>query len=321
MKPFAPTHLQLAAAAILCFTLSACGGGGDASTASTNTTDSAGTMDAASVSSSGNPDSSSATEVSQEATTAAEATLVSTQAVVTAGPASQTVNCPGGGTAVYTVTGGIDDSTLTTGEVYSLSFNQCKGSAGAVAVNGSATVTIDEASLNTVSATLAYNALTAKLTRSSLVLSGSATMGVALERTFTQEGIAQTRTASFTADSLAVTRSTSARSTTYGLSAVDITQTTKTLADVVTSTSLSGTASFVATWPSKQYSATFQAQGDVSFTDGQPTAGQWQVATPNTLITVVAANGTVTVAIDLGKDGVVDRTQSYPLSDWVNSVQ
>jgi hypothetical protein len=42
---------------------------------------------------------------------------------------------------------------------------------------------------------------------------------------------------------------------------------------------------------------------------------------PNSAITVVAADGMVTVSIDLGKDGTVDRTQTYPVGDWVSSVQ
>jgi hypothetical protein len=311
--PFTP----VAFTAVLCAALSACGGGGDAATTSSGSP----TMSASAAGSTSNPESASATMVAQESSTATEATLASTQAVVAGGMSGSTVNCPGGGTAVYQLSGGTDDGVLAAGEVYSLTFTQCAGQAGAVAVSGQASVTIDSLGFNQLGATLAFQSLTAQLSRSNVVLNGGVSVGLSQTNTVSNGVLTSQQVASLNSTSLSVTRSTAARSTRYGLSAVDLTQTTNSQAGTVTSTSLSGSATLQATWPSAAYQATLLAQGDVVFEAGLPTSGQWLVTLPNSAITVVAADGMVTVSIDLGKDGTVDRTQTYPVGDWVSSVQ
>lgn len=316
LQRLAPPFTAVGFTALLCATLSACGGGGDAATTSDSPN-----VSAAAVGSTSNPESASATMVTQESSTAAEATLASTQAVVAGGLSGSTVNCPGGGTAVYQLSGGTDDGVLAAGEVYSLTFTQCAGQAGAVAVSGQAAVTIDSLGFNQLGATLAFQSLTAQLTRSSVVLNGDVSFGLSQTNTVNNGVLTNQQVASLGSTSLSVTRSTAARSTRYGLSAVDLTQTTTSQAGTVTSTRLSGSATLQATWPNAAYQATFQAQGEVVFEGGMPSAGQWLVTLPNSTIAVVAADGAVTVSIDLGKDGTVDRSQTYPVADWTSSVQ
>src|SRR6266568_9032521 len=98
----------LAAAALL----AACGGGGSSDT-STDTSTSAETAQSV---------SANTVAVPEDSASAMSTTLSTTQAVVAGGQVGQTYGCAGGGTAVFTATGGTVASLLNglldTGENY-----------------------------------------------------------------------------------------------------------------------------------------------------------------------------------------------------------
>ena len=130
----------LAAATALLALLAACGGGGaDAGAPANGVTQS----DAQSM-------SANSAVLPADSVEGQASILSTTRAVVASGTASQTVNCAGGGTAVFTVSGGsagsLGNGQLDAGEIYSVSYTNCTGAAGAATLNGSATLTVVTAS-------------------------------------------------------------------------------------------------------------------------------------------------------------------------------
>jgi hypothetical protein len=304
-------------ATLLCAILSACGGGsGDPASNSAEQAQAVNTS-----SSTTSADSASGTEVPMEATAAAQATVLTAQAVVATGDSGQPIACPGGGTAQYQLSGGNDDGAIAAGEVYTLSFDQCKGAAGAISVSGQASLSITAATPTEMGAAVAFNALSATLPRSTLSLNGGAQLSTGILYSRSGQVISSTMSTVFTADTVSVTRHAASRDTAYALTAVDIRQVTTSTANQVVSTALQGTATLTATFPNRQFSGTFEAQGAVTFVDGLPTNGAWQVFLPNTALNINAASGTVVVGIDAGRDGTVDRTLTFVVGDWSNTAQ
>lgn len=293
---------------LLCLTLSACGGGG-------------GSSDGATPSSvvSGESESASATLSSADAGAAADATLSTTQMVVASATAGQMVNCPGGGQASYTLSSGSDDGTLDPGDVYTLTFTQCSGAVGAVAVNGQVMFSVTGTALNQVSGTLLFQGLQATLPQSTLTLQGSAVLsgGLLYSRSGnTLDTVVQTN---LSASQLGVTRQGPQRNTAYTLSSLSLSSNTTYVAGVVSQRTLTGRATVTASLPSGSYSASFSADADVAFSNGVPATGQWTVTTPNLLLSVQAQSGQVTVSVDRNKDGSIDRTTTWTTATWTDS--
>jgi hypothetical protein len=293
---------------MMCAVLTACGGGGSDANAAPSSVDTS------------SADSATATMAPAEAASAMDATMQTTQALVATSDSGSNISCPGGGTASYTLSSGTDNGQFETSEVYALSFDHCKGAAQAVAVTGSATLTVTSVTASSLSGMLVFNNLSAALPLSTLSLQGTASLGSALVYTRSQSGPAVTSSTTVSATSLGVSRVTASRSTSYTVNTLSMTRNTQMSGDgTVTASGLTGTATLSTTRASGTYSATLAVQSSVDFVAGVPTSGQWAITLPSSLLTVNASAGSVTVAQDLGKDGTIDRTHTFTPGTWAGS--
>ena len=297
-----PTLAALAVALAGSTLLTACGGGGDDAGAPMNAV-SEGTATAMSANSA---------VVPGDSTEAAATLLVTTQAVVAGGTASQTYSCAGGGTATFTISGGslasVVNGQLDAGEVYSVSFSDCRGSAGAATVNGVATLTVLSAGNGTTEVATDTQGITVTLPLRTLTLDGAST----LSRTVTTSGADTTVTSRWTASQIDLTSVRAARTSTYTLSAVDITRTVTATNGVITGSSVNGTHTMRATLPNASWTITTATQGGVSYdANGVPTQGDWTVTLPNNRLLIGVVPGTLTIQADWGNDGDIDRTWTF----------
>lgn len=300
-QPLKQRRAVLASAALAAL-LTACGGDNDdPSTTDTVSQDKAQAMSA---------DSSA---MATDGTDGAQALLVTTQAVVASGSASQTVNCAGGGTAVFTVSGGsvseLTNGQLDAGEVYGVTFNGCRGSAGAVALTGSATLTVVSNGSGVLAVNTATQNLQVALPLRTLTYNGSSS----LSQTVTTNGATTSTVNRWTSPRIEV-RSVrnSGRTSTFTLSNVDLTRTFVQSGGVITARSASGTHTLDAVLPNGSWSITVATQGAVSYdANGVPTQGAWTITLPNHIVGVVVVPGTLTVTVDIGGDGTIDRTYVF----------
>lgn len=282
----------------LALLVAACGGGGSEAGSTAPVTD--GTAQAMSANS---------TVMPEDGTASAETLVKTTQAVVAAGSASQTIACAGGGTAVFTVTGGslasVTNGQFDAGEVYAVTYTACRGSAGVAALDGSATLTVVAASAGSVQVDTATRGITVTLPQRVLTLDGSSS----ITQTVSTSGSATTVTTRWTSPQIAVTSRRNARNSSFTLSGVDLTRSITTTNGVVTARSSSGTHTLDAVLPNASWSVTVATQGSVSFdANGVPTQGAWTVTLPANRIGVAVVPGTATITVDHGPDGTVDRT-------------
>ena len=299
-----PRLAALPAAALLTL-LAACGGGGE---------DAGAPINAVSESTASTMSANSAV-VPTESTEAAATVLVTTQALVAGGTASQTYDCAGGGTATFTVTGGsvssVVNGQLDAGEVYSVAFTGCRGSAGAATVDGAATLTVISAGNGSTEVTTDTQGITVALPLRTLTLDGAST----LTRTVTTSGASTTTTSHWTAAQIDLTSVRSARTSRYTLSAVDLTRGITTTNGVISASSSSGGHTMRATLPNASWSITTATQGAVSYdANGVPTQGAWTITLPNNRLLIGVVPGTLTVQADWGNDGDIDRTWTFSTS-------
>lgn len=296
MKKNVSTRLALIPAAALLALLAACGGGGeDAGTPVTGVTDTQ--AQAMSVNSA---------VVPSETTDATTALLSTTQAVVASGTASQSFNCAGGGTALFTATGSnLGNGQLDAGEVYNVTYTDCRGSAGAASLNGTATLTVVSAAAGAVEVTTSTSGIVVTLPQRVLTLNGTST----LSQTVVTSGATTTTTNHWTSPQIVVTSQRNTRSSTFTLTGIDITRSITTTNGVITARSHSGTHTMNAVLPNGTWTVTTATQGVVSFdANGVPTQGDWTITLPNNRILVSVVPGTITVKLDFGADGSIDKT-------------
>lgn len=291
IRHFAPSVLLLAL-------LAACGGGGDGGAANTEVDQE--TAQAMSANSAVIPDDSG---------DATATLLATTKAVVAGGQASQTFACAGGGTAVFTVTGGslasVTNGVLDAGEVYSVSYNACKGSAGAATLNGTATLTVVSAGGGSTEVATTTQGIVVTLPLRTLTLNGSST----LSQTVVTSGATTTTTNRWTSPQIVVTSQRNARSSQFTLSAVDQTRSVSVTNGVLSARTASGTHTMSAVLPNGSWTITSATQGTVSYdANGVPTQGAWTITLPNNRIGISVVPGTLTVTLDRGPDGTIDRT-------------
>jgi hypothetical protein len=314
MRSFSTYCVSHPALTLLCTAaLTACGGGGTSGELITALT----TSEKAATAYSAN-----AAVVASDASTAVDTSVQTAQAVVATQPpsvASVPVTCPGGGTALLTVTGGTPASVLNgqleTGEVYQLVFSACRGAAGAAAVNGTLAMTVQTASATDLAMALNTTDLAVALPRGTVKLTGS----VNRQLTSTTTGSTTQLTSQLSTPSLTVATQFNARSSAFTLSAVNITRQITLQGGVVQSTSYSGTHSLAATLPNGAFSYSVSTQGNVLYSaTGVPTSGTWSLALPNTLITTSVGNAQATITIDEAKDGTVDKTFVLPVTTMLD---
>jgi hypothetical protein len=299
MKKNVSTRLALIPAAALLALLAACGGGGeDAGTPGTSVTQSqAQAM------------SANSAVVPAETTDAATVLLSTTQAVVAGGTAGATFSCAGGGTATFTATGSnLGNGQLDAGEVYTVTYTACKGSAGAASLDGAATLTVVSAGAGSVVVDTATSGIVITLPQRVLTLNGSSR----LSQTVVTSGATTTTTNHWTSPQIVVTSQRNARSSTFTLTGIDITRSITTTNGVITARSSSGTHTMNAVLPNGTWTVTTATNGAVSYdANGVPTQGDWTITLPNNRIGVSVVPGTLTVTVDFGADGSIDRTYVF----------
>jgi hypothetical protein len=110
------------------------------------------------------------------------------------------------------------------------------------------------------------------------------------------------------------------KTTSFAYSNVDLMRTLVTTNGQFTSSSFEGTATLSWMWPGGSFSVTLETQGSVGCAaDGTPTQGTLIVTLPNDRITIAVVPGTVTVTVDFGKDGTIDRTYVFTTNELAGS--
>jgi hypothetical protein len=295
-------HIALRATALAAATLlAACGGGG--SDDGTDTSVSMATAESASANS---------MEMPAETTSAMSATMSTAQAVVAGAQAGATYACLGGGTAVFTATGGTAASLLNgqldTGEVYSLQYNACRGSAGAAQINGAMTLTVVSAGSGSVTVATQTQGIVVTLPLRTLTLNGSSTFS----QTVVASGASVTTTNHWTSPQIALTSLRNGVTSSLTLTNIDLTRSMTTTNGLATGSSHSGTLTLAAALPANTWTATIATQGAVAFdASGVPTQGSWAITLPHNAIGLTVAAGTATVTVDNGPDGSIDHTYTF----------
>jgi len=286
--------------------LAACGGGGNDSPPPSNAI-SAEDAKAA---------SANAAALPNDSADALSTALATAEAVIAAGSASATITCGGGGTAVYQVTG--PDATLLLnhqldeGENYSVTYNSCRRALGVATVNGSQTLFVAAKTADSITLQTATNNLVVTLPLRELTLNGAST----ITRTIATSGSSTTTTIHWVTPNFSVTSHRGPRTSNFSYTNVDITRSVTVDTGVVTGTSYSGTSTLSWTWPTGSFSITFATQGAVQCdAAGTPTQGKWTITLPNNRLILSVAPGTVTLEVDYGNDGSIDRTYSFTVSD------
>ncbi|MEP7295211.1 MAG: hypothetical protein ABI702_03420 [Burkholderiales bacterium] len=321
---FTPSLIACAAAAAL---LAACGGGGSDTADAAAIDDSTATAYAA-----------NATQIASDASSATDAavqsaqTMIALAAAASAGDdratalavaaATTTHNCPGGGTATLSITGGTPESVvngqLDAGEVHAVAFAACKDVTGAATLNGSMAMTVLAASGDTSNGTLGLGLVFTDL--SAALGQGSASLNGSVSRTVTVSTDAGgVRLAShFVAPSLTLATHYNTRNSSFTLSAADIQRSVTLVGGLPQSSTISGTHTLSATLPNGSYAYTVATNGGASYSaSGAPVSGDWTLTLPQNLIGVTVANGQATITVDKGKDGTIDRTIIVPVPTLV----
>jgi hypothetical protein len=297
-----PTTLSMAAAAAL---LAACGGGGGDTPAPPDTTVSQASAESMSANSA---------VIATEGTDASAVVLQAAKAVVATGQASVTVNCAGGGTAVFTASGNagtLGNGVLDTGEVYSVSFTQCRGSAGAASVNGQATLTVLAAGGGTTQVATTTQGLTVGLPHRTLTHEGSSTF----TETVATNGAATTTTQRWQSAQVQLTSQRELRTSRYTLSDVDLTRVVATSGGTLTGSTASGHYTMSADLPNLDWSITVETQRPLVYdAGGALTDGQWTMTLPHNRVGVNVTLPSVTVTLDRGPDGTIDQTWVFTVS-------
>ncbi|HUN92532.1 MAG TPA: hypothetical protein VMU33_10770 [Burkholderiaceae bacterium] len=301
----------LAATAVL---LAACGGGGASDSA-------------AAPSSSGTVSQSTAQEVSADSATVPTSTtdalstaVTMAQTVVAGAQQSQAYACPGGGSAVYTVSGAtpaqLQNGKFDAGEIYSLTFTSCKGALGAGALDGSLQLTVISASDTAVSVATSTSDLVVSVPLGTVSINGSSTISVST----VTAGATTTETINWQTPSYEVTTVFGARTSTWTFTNVDRTRTITTTNGVLASTTYSGTATLAVSHPNGSWSVTVSSTGGVQYdANGVPQSGSWTIVYPHNTLEITVAHGTVTVAVDFGNDGTIDETFTFTNTGLVSS--
>lgn len=290
--------------------LAACGGGGNDAAPPPPSAVSA--EDAKSV-------SANTAAIPTDTATAMSTIIATAEAVVAAGSASATLSCAGGGTAVYTVTG--PDAALLLnrrfdqGENYSVTYNACRSFTGAASVNGAQTLFVASRTADSITLDTATNNVVVTLPHSDVTMNGSSTVS----RTIQTAGNVTTTTTHWVTPNFSVTTHRNGRTSTFAYNNVDISRTVVTTSGVVTATSYNGTSTLSWTWPNGSYSITFATQGTVNCdASGAPTQGTWTITFPHNRIILTIVPGTVTLAVDYGADGTIDRTYTFTVTELMN---
>jgi hypothetical protein len=328
-KPVARGHVAVTLIVLSC-ALAACGGGGGDAGSSTPpaatpsqaeaTADATSGLHAGSDGAGAFDDVLETTQGLVAATAPAAAAATSTRAhALAAGAAGVVVDCAGGGTATISITGGTPGTqgkgVLVAGEVVDVRFAQCSGRIGLARLDGGLTVTVASASTTpagtTLQAQLALSALAVTLPVATLTYDGSAQ----LARTVADAGDGtSTTTSHLTADTLSLATTAGTRTGSYTLTGLDATRTLSARDGLATGSVYSGGHTLNGTAGGTSFALAVTTNGGVTFDPaGRPTSGEWTTVRPDATVVTHIADDTVTLTVDVGNDGVIDRTWTFPL--------
>lgn len=284
--------------------LTACGGGGSDSSVDTTTS-----META------QSVSANTVALPEDSAVAMSSTLATTQAVVADGQVGQTYNCLGGGSAVFTATGGTVASLLNgqldAGENYVLQFNACRGSAGAATVDGTMSVAVTAASADTLSVDTRTQDITVTLPQRTLTLNGNST----LSQTAVTTGTTVVTTNHWTSPQIAMTSVRNGVTGSLTLSSIDVTRSYTTNAGVLAGGTHSGSLTLAATLLANAWTADLATQGALTYdANGVPTQGSWTITLPHNRLGLHLGAGSATVTVDNGPDGTIDHTYTFTIA-------
>lgn len=242
---------------------------------------------------------------------AAVAVLLTTLVTIVAGGhVSETFACAGGGTAVFSITGGtlagLINGLLDPGEIYRVTFNDCRAVAGGASVSGTVTVGVLGIDASSIEITTSTPGLSVALPQRTLSWSGESNFS----RSVATSGAASLTSERWTAARLSLTSLRGTRSSHYTLHDLDLARSLTASAGVVTARSSHGTHTMAAELPGgASWRVTTATLGDVLYdANGVPTQGAWTITLPDDRLAVGVVPGTVTVTLDRGSDGTIDRT-------------
>ncbi|MCO5975570.1 hypothetical protein [Ideonella oryzae] len=309
----------------LLLSLAACGGGGGSDSSDTAEADQAQSL------------SATATTSPQETAQVADAVVDTALAVdpgslstptstlvhaAAAGTAQLqgSVDCAGGGTASVVMTGptlaGLLDGVPEAGEVTQLTYSACSGPDAQVVLNGTVTMTVTQADSGGLTVSLDTSDLQAGLPLSTLGWSGS--LSLTRSGSVADSGASTTSSAwSASGLSLVAVRNGHEADLSFNGSG---TRTVQWQDGVPQSSSYQGSSSLGLA--SSRWNGTLDVatQGAMVFDpEGVPQSGSVSLSLGLYQWTATLADGTATVTVDRNGDGVVDRTRSWPVADWLAS--
>ncbi|GAA0752857.1 hypothetical protein LRH25_26110 [Ideonella azotifigens] len=322
--------LKLSLAVGLALSLAACGGGGGDSSSDSSGPDAATAQSTSADASTLTEDAAATADLAVNAALAVDTSQLSAASArsgtLSAKPTDLTGShaCAGGGSVQLTLSGASNvlllNGQLDTGEVYAMNFSQCSGSAGAAALTGSATLTVNQASASSLALTLSTgtDGLVAALPAGTLTLTGSET--IARSQSGDPAGTWQT-SSSWQAASLALRSQRNGRDVSYTLANAQGQRDATWLAGTLSTSSSTSVADLSATGLLHAFSLHLATQGAVSYdASGNPVSGTLTVdLSDRNRLEVSVGGGSVTVGVDLGADGSVDRSHTWTRGEWLAS--
>ena len=323
---FSPRIVAVAAAGLAAGLLAACGGGGgSASDGSMSASDAQGyAADAATmpVSAATAVESSvgtleNALAVSAAAGTSEHALSAQTQAL------TGTVACLGGGTIAWSVSGSTPaleaNGQFDTGEVYAVTFTQCGSPDGDAVLDGSVTLTVNQRTATSVDLTHTTSALTLTTSVGQWVVNGS----TRASRAWTGTSGGGTQVSSqLSSSGVSLSSTIGSWQASYALKSIDWTVVRSYDASgQLSARSHQGTLAIDAS-TRRRPNASLQITTNGALTigsDGLAAAGSFSVVDAHDTIACTYGNGTLTLTLDLGNDGTIDRSWTVTRTDFDGS--
>ncbi len=317
--------IALSCAAALSLTLVACGGGGFAEVLGTPSISSE-TAQGWAADAQVMPVTAATT--TETATRTLETAMATGTVVATAAPGAQalsagtsqatvqaasfTLRCANGGTLAFTVNGGTTQQQLNgrmdAGEVYDVTFTNCGGATPGAVLDGGLTITVN--AYTTTSADFTHTARALRFTDVRGVYTLDGTLREQRSTTALAGGSQRLSSRLSTPTGLTLQSRVSGRNSSYELQQLDWTAVcTVDASGQPTARSHQGTLAIAVRTP-RRPSATLQVATQGSMTlgdDGMTSQGSFSITTSDDRVSVTYSDSGVSIALDLGNNGTVER--------------